>query len=83
MLQAAKGRTTIIIAHRLSTVKESDVLFVIDKGVVTESGTHDELLKKQGIYHKLVSIQVNHHLSGHTVLYMSIILFEISLPNRV
>lgn len=56
--KAAKGRTTIIIAHRLSTVKDSDVLFVVDKGVVSESGTHDELLEKKGLYHKLVSTQM-------------------------
>jgi len=56
--KAAKGRTTIIIAHRLSTVKDADTLFVIDKGVVAESGSHAGLLEKRGIYHKLVSLQL-------------------------
>jgi ABC-type multidrug transport system fused ATPase/permease subunit len=56
--KASKGRTTIIIAHRLSTVKDSDVLFVVDKGVVAESGSHNELLSRKGLYHKLVSIQL-------------------------
>lgn len=39
-------------------MKDSDVLFVVDKGIVSESGTHDSLLEKKGLYHKLVSTQV-------------------------
>jgi ATP-binding cassette subfamily B (MDR/TAP) protein 1 len=56
--KASKGRTTIIIAHRLSTVRDSDILFVVDKGVVAEQGTHEELLAKKALYHKLVSTQM-------------------------
>jgi len=56
--KASKGRTTIIIAHRLSTVRDSDVLFVVDKGVVAEKGTHPDLLARKGLYHKLVSTQM-------------------------
>lgn len=53
-----KGRTTIAIAHRLSTLKSADHILVIDEGRVAESGTHDALMTKQdGIYHKLVMIQ--------------------------
>ena len=44
---------TITIAHRLSTVKNCDQIFVIDNGIIGEQGTHNELLKKQGIYYKL------------------------------
>ena len=58
-LQASKGRTTILIAHRLSTVRDADVLFVVDKGIVTEQGTHHELLALKQLYHKLVSTQVS------------------------
>lgn len=57
--QASKGRTTIVIAHRLSTVRNADTLFVIDKGVVAEKGSHEELMTRQGLYHTLVSTQVN------------------------
>lgn len=48
-----KGRTSIIIAHRLSTVKDADKICVVDKGKICEIGTHQELLKKKGIYYML------------------------------
>lgn len=54
-----RGRTTIAIAHRLSTLKNADIIFVFDEGRVAESGTHDHLMTKQGIYHKLVMIQTD------------------------
>ena len=57
--EASRNRTTIAIAHRLSTVINADVIFVIDRGRVAESGTHDELLQKNGVYAKLVSEQLN------------------------
>ncbi|BAZ40656.1 cyclic nucleotide-regulated ABC bacteriocin/lantibiotic exporter [Calothrix sp. NIES-4101] len=48
-----KGRTSIIIAHRLSTVRNADLILVLDRGVLVESGTHDELIAKQGHYYYL------------------------------
>lgn len=45
-----KGRTVIIVAHRISTIEHADKIFVIDKGVVAEEGTHEELINKNGIY---------------------------------
>ena len=45
-----KDRTTIIIAHRLSTIRQADQILVLDKGVLVEKGTHNELMKKQGHY---------------------------------
>ncbi len=50
-------RTTIIIAHRLSTVREADKIVVLDAGKIVEIGTHAELLNHQGIYHRLHSLQ--------------------------
>ena len=52
-----KGRTTIVIAHRLSTLKECNYLFAIDNGEIAESGDHVELIKKKGIYYKLYKLQ--------------------------
>ena len=51
-------RTTIAIAHRLSTLKDAHSLAVIDDGRVVESGTHEELMRKKGEYHKLYLIQM-------------------------
>ncbi|MBQ2205160.1 MAG: ATP-binding cassette domain-containing protein [Lachnospiraceae bacterium] len=53
----SKGRTTIVIAHRLSTVKNADRIVVIENGMIEEMGTHDELINKNGIFAKLVSSQ--------------------------
>ena len=52
-----KDRTSIIIAHRLSTVRHADVIVVLDQGSITEMGTHEELIQKEGIYKRLVSLQ--------------------------
>lgn len=52
-----KGRTTLMIAHRLSTLKQADKIVVIDKGRILEFGTPDELMAKKGKYYKLVKIQ--------------------------
>lgn len=54
----SKGRTTLVIAHRLSTLKDVDRLIVIEDGKVAEQGTHLELLAKKGIYHTLFSLQM-------------------------
>src|SRR4029077_4951324 len=48
-----RGRTPIVIAHRLSTVIDADQLYVLDKGHIVESGTHDELMSRGGLYAKL------------------------------
>ncbi|CAG9855747.1 unnamed protein product [Phyllotreta striolata] len=51
--EAKKGRTCITIAHRLTTIQDADLICVIDRGIVAESGTHQELLEKNGLYYKL------------------------------
>ncbi len=52
-----KGRTTFVIAHRLSTVENADLILVLDKGKIIESGTHEQLIAQQGVYRKLHKIQ--------------------------
>ena len=52
-----KGRTTIMVAHRLSTIQHADCIYVMHKGKIRESGTHQELLEKNGFYKKLYEIQ--------------------------
>ena len=53
----ANERTTLIVAHRLSTITHADKIFVVDTGEIKEMGTHDELMKKEGIYYGLFQVQ--------------------------
>lgn len=55
--RASEGRTCLIIAHRLATIKNADLICVLNGGVVAESGTHDQLMKRQGIYANLYTLQ--------------------------
>lgn len=48
-----KGRTTFVIAHRISTIMDADVILVLDKGQIVERGNHEDLIKEKGIYYKL------------------------------
>jgi len=57
LARVTAGRTTIAIAHRLSTLKNSDRILVVDDGKIIEQGTHEELMKLGGLYYKLVKIQ--------------------------
>ncbi|XP_044151513.1 ATP-dependent translocase ABCB1 [Bufo gargarizans] len=55
--KAREGRTTIVIAHRLSTIRNADTIAGFYEGVISEQGSHAELMKKEGIYYKLVTMQ--------------------------
>ncbi|AIR69186.1 type I secretion system permease/ATPase [Dickeya fangzhongdai] len=57
MQAICRGRTVIIIAHRLTAVRHADTIFVMENGVVSEQGNHDELIDKKGLYSHLVSLQ--------------------------
>ena len=55
---ASIGRTVVIIAHRLSTVRHADQIVVLDKGQIAEIGNHDSLMEKKGLYSSLVASQM-------------------------
>lgn len=55
--EAMKGKTTLVVAHRLSTIQKMDRIIVLDKGKIVEDGTHSELIEKNGFYHKLWQAQ--------------------------
>ena len=56
--QLLEGRTSFVIAHRLSTVRDADLILVLEQGRLVEQGTHDDLMKRQGLYYFLVSQQL-------------------------
>ena len=56
--RAREGRTCLVIAHRLSTIRSADKIAVMNKGVLVEAGTHEELMELKGAYHKLITMNV-------------------------
>jgi ATP-binding cassette subfamily B protein/subfamily B ATP-binding cassette protein MsbA len=59
-----QGRTSIVIAHRLSTIKHVDRIYVLHKGEIRETGSHQELLRKRGLYHRLYHLQMGGETSS-------------------
>ncbi|MDR4466518.1 MAG: ABC transporter ATP-binding protein/permease [Nitrospira sp.] len=59
LLRLMKGRTTFVVAHRLSTIQRADRILVLDKGKLVEEGTHAQLLERKGLYHYLYTIRLN------------------------
>jgi ABC-type transport system involved in Fe-S cluster assembly fused permease/ATPase subunit len=61
----SKGNTSLIIAHRLSTVIDADQILVLDKGKISEAGTHQELLKNKGLYAQMWAMQQSDELESN------------------
>tara|TARA_B100001179_G_C18347819_1_gene299442 strand:+ start:437 stop:619 length:183 start_codon:yes stop_codon:yes gene_type:complete len=55
-----KNKTSLTVAHRLSTIENSDLIYVLDKGCIVQKGNHNELIKINGLYKKLYYQQSNH-----------------------
>ena len=55
--ELTKGKTVIVIAHRLATIENADQILVIDNGKVVQKGTHQELIKQEGLYQHFISIR--------------------------
>jgi ATP-binding cassette subfamily B protein len=62
----ARNRTTLVIAHRLSTVVDAQQILVMDKGRIVERGTHRELLAQQGVYAQMWALQQQEEITGHS-----------------
>jgi ATP-binding cassette subfamily C protein CydCD len=63
-----RHRTTLVIAHRLSTIRDADLILVLDRGTLAEAGTHDQLLRRQGVYARLASHQGGYAVNSATSL---------------
>jgi ABC-type multidrug transport system fused ATPase/permease subunit len=63
------GRTTFVIAHRLSTVRRADLILLMEDGRIVERGTHDELMRARGTYHEMVQRQMTADEQGAGALW--------------
>ena len=67
MMRAAKGRTVIFISHRLSSAVDADKIFLLEDGEITESGTHHELMEKNGKYTEMFRLQAQNYLGKEDI----------------
>ena len=79
----SRDRTTLVIAHRLSTVQKADQIAVLDQGRVVEVGTHEELLQKGGYYSRLYSMQFSDQPEASTKQHQSLIRISHEIRTRL
>ena len=75
------GRTTFVIAHRLSTVRRADLILVMDGGRIVERGTHSELLAQDGLYREIYELQLRDQESFHEEMQALNLPLAVSLTN--
>src|SRR5205807_4360567 len=68
LVPLCKGRTTLVITHRLSTIRDADMIAVLDRGRVVERGTHDELIENHGLYAWLWRVQVGKRRKAESIV---------------
>ncbi len=61
-----ENRTTLVIAHRLATIRGADRIIVMDEGKIVQTGTHDSLIAEEGLYARLANLQFNGEVSGRS-----------------
>lgn len=69
--EVSKGRTTVAVAHRLSTIQHADVIYVLGEGKVLEVETHADLLSQKGIYYTMVSVSGSRLPLGHWNMHLA------------
>ena len=65
MSEATKGKTTVIISHRASSVKNADHIIILEEGKIVEAGTHSELIERTGYYQDIYNQQLEEELTSH------------------
>lgn len=83
--RASKGRTMVVVAHRLATVQNADVIFVLGEGQLLEQGSHMELLKKKGVYWNMVSLFFFYHFSvkhNPFTIYTSLLTYVVKTVSK-
>lgn len=78
--RAARGRTMVVVAHRLATVQNADVIFVLGEGRVLEKGNHADLLKRRGVYWNMVCFLSPPLFFCHSPLFLSLSRFLVEKP---
>lgn len=74
--QASANRTTVIVSHRLSTIKNADVIAYMERGTVVEVGSHDELMSRRGVYYDFASTQVSNGGDVYPPMYRIALYFR-------
>lgn len=82
-IQVRLGRTTIVVAHRLSTIRNANIIAGFSNGEIVELGTHSQLMEIKGVYHGLVTMQVTHTTTKNVKVRLNTTFFYFKFPSGV